>query len=56
MNLTSLLFRSARLSADVKALTSGSPRRMVRRGKNKIIGRVLARAGIWRKLWGMKVD
>jgi hypothetical protein len=51
MKLTSWLFRAARLSADLDALASGDPKRMARRGKNKLAGRVLARAGLWRWLW-----
>ncbi len=51
MGLVSFLFRFARLSADTKAVTSGDPARMTRRAKNKIAGRWLGRAGIWRRLW-----
>ncbi|MBI4570481.1 MAG: hypothetical protein HY723_00905 [Chloroflexi bacterium] len=51
MSLTSLLFRLARLSADTKAISSGKPGRIGRRAKNKIAGRLLGRAGIWRRLW-----
>lgn len=49
MSLTSTLYRLARLSADVRALRS--PTSAARRIKNKALGRVLGRAGIWRKLW-----
>lgn len=51
MKLTSLLYRAARLSADVDAVTSGDPKRVNRRIKNKLVGRGLARAGFWRWLW-----
>jgi hypothetical protein len=51
MRLTSLLFRAARLSATAGALASGHPKRIVRRVKNITVGRVLARAGVWRRLW-----
>jgi len=51
MSLVSLLFRLARLSADAKAVSSGDPARIGRRAKNKIVGRLLGRAGIWRRLW-----
>jgi hypothetical protein len=51
MSITGKLFRAARLSADLKAITSGSPKKIVRRGKNKVVGRALGRAGVWRKLW-----
>ncbi|MGC2375364.1 MAG: hypothetical protein WA484_15975 [Solirubrobacteraceae bacterium] len=50
-SLTSQLFRLARLSASAKAVESGDPERVERRAKNVILGRVLGRAGVWRKLW-----
>jgi len=49
MTLTSTLFKLARLSADVCAVRS--PTSAARRVKNKAIGRLLARAGVWRRLW-----
>ncbi len=51
MGLVNLLFRLARLSSDVKAVASGEPKRVGRRAKNKLVGRVLGRAGFWRRLW-----
>ncbi|HEY6539191.1 MAG TPA: hypothetical protein VI138_09180 [Candidatus Dormibacteraeota bacterium] len=45
------LYRSARLANDVSTLASGNPHRIARRAKNKVIGRALGRAGIWRALW-----
>lgn len=36
---------------DVEAITSGNPKRVERRLKNKLIGRLLGTAGIWRRLW-----
>lgn len=50
--LTSKLFRAARASATAKAATSGSSRKMARRGKNIGIGRLLARGGFWNWLFG----
>lgn len=50
-SLTRALYRGARLSNNIGALTSGNPRRMVRRGKNIVVGRALGRAGVWRRLW-----
>ena len=51
MNITRWLFRTARMSADAKALASGDPKRIERRAKNKLVGRALGRGGIWRRLW-----
>lgn len=40
------LYRLARLSRDLEVLTSGNPKRILRRAVNKAIGRVLVR-----RLW-----
>jgi hypothetical protein len=45
------MYAAARLANDVSTLASGNPHRIVRRAKNKIIGRALGRAGLWRWLW-----
>lgn len=45
------IYRIARTANDLSALVSGNPQRIVRRVKNHIVGRVLARAGFWRWLW-----
>jgi muconolactone delta-isomerase len=45
------LYRTARIANDVSTLASGNPHRIARRAKNKIVGRALGRAGIWRALW-----
>jgi hypothetical protein len=50
-SFTSQLYRAARLSNNIGAIASGKPQRIVRRGKNVIIGRALGRAGVWRRLW-----
>jgi hypothetical protein len=50
-SLTSQLFKAARLSATTRALASGDPRRIARRAKNVTVGRALAKAGVWRRLW-----
>ena len=50
-SLTSDLYKAARLSADMRAISSGSPHRIARRARNKIVGRALGRAGVWAWLW-----
>jgi len=47
----SQMYAAARLANDVSILASGDPRRIARRAKNKIVGRALGRAGLWRLLW-----
>lgn len=51
MNAVSLMFRAARVAADVSAVASGHPRKIIRRVKNHAVGRALARVGFWRFLW-----
>ena len=43
MKLTSWLYRMARLSRDAEVITSGNPKKMARRVKNKILGRSIVR-------------
>lgn len=50
--LVSDMYRAARVANDVSVLASGNPHRMARRARNKIVGRALARGGLWRMLWG----
>jgi hypothetical protein len=45
------MYTAARLANDVSTLASGDPRRIARRARNKIVGRALGRAGLWRLLW-----
>jgi len=44
--LTSSLYKLARLSRDAEVVTSGNPKKIMRRAKNKILGRKVIR-----KLW-----
>ena len=46
------MYRAARVANDISVLASGDPTRIARRAKNKILGRALGRAGIWKLLWG----
>ncbi len=49
--LSTFLFRAARDVDTAEAIASGEPKRMARRGKNIAAGRLLSRAGFWRRLW-----
>ncbi len=51
-SLVSQMYRAARLTNDVSTLASMNPHRIARRARNKIVGRAIGRAGIWRALWG----
>ena len=42
------LYRVARTANDVKALASGNPKKIARRAKNHILGRLLSHFRIWR--------
>ena len=48
----STLYRTARLANDVSVIASGNPRRITRRARNRIVGRAMARGGLWRMLRG----
>ncbi len=43
----SFLYQLARMANDVEKLSSGNPKRIVRRAKNKLIGRKLIRK-VWK--------
>ena len=50
-SLVSQMYRAARVWNDVSTIASGNPKRIARRAKNKIVGRSVARAGLWKLLW-----
>lgn len=52
MRLSTGLYKAARIARDIEAASSGSPRRVARRARNKAVGRALGRAGVWRRLYG----
>jgi hypothetical protein len=49
-SIVSALYRLARTSNDVSAVTSGNPERIARRARNKLVGRALGRT-LFRWLW-----
>lgn len=48
--LSSRLYESARIANDLETLASGNPKRIARRVKNKLVGRILGRS-LFRWLW-----
>jgi hypothetical protein len=50
-SLTSQLYRFARNVNTISTVASGNPKRIATRGKNIVLGRVFAKAGVWRRLW-----
>jgi hypothetical protein len=51
MSLSRWLYRAARWSRDAEVVASGDPKKVARRAKNKALGRLLGRLGVWRRLW-----
>ncbi|HVD04295.1 MAG TPA: hypothetical protein VNF75_09230 [Candidatus Dormibacteraeota bacterium] len=55
-SLTSVLYRAARLSASARAVRrsveTGDPKYVARRARNIAVGRMMARAGVWKAVWG----
>jgi hypothetical protein len=55
-SFTSAVYRAARLSASARAVRrsvqTGDPSYALRRARNIAAGRTMARAGVWRKVWG----
>ena len=49
MKLHTALYKAARISNDIDAVMH--PERLPRRAKNKVVGRLLGRAGVWGRLW-----
>jgi hypothetical protein len=42
------MYQAARNARDLEVLASGDPKKIVRRAKNKLIGRLLGKLKIWR--------
>jgi hypothetical protein len=42
------LYKAARTTNDLETLASGDPKKILRRGKNKLLGRLLSKTRIWR--------
>lgn len=43
MRLSTLLYRLARMQNDAEVLSSGNPKRIARRAKNKALGRIMGK-------------
>lgn len=52
MAKTKGLYKFTRLARDVEVLSTMDGKKIIRRVKNKVVGRVLARIGFWKWLWG----
>ena len=50
--LTKRLTQAQKISRDADAALSGDPKRVVRRVRNRLLGRALAKVGFWRRLFG----
>lgn len=42
------MYKAARTARDIEVLASGDPKKIMRRAKNKVIGRILSKLKIWR--------
>lgn len=51
MKLISSLYKIARTANTIETVASGDPERVQRRAKNIVVGKVLAKAGFWSRLW-----
>ncbi len=55
LRLSTFLYRMSRTTRDIEAIErtaeTGNPKYVVRRVKNKLVGRTLGRLGFWRRLW-----
>lgn len=51
MKTRGVLYALARLMGDWSAVSSGKPKKVLRRGKNRLVGRAIGKAGGWRRLW-----
>ena len=46
--IASSLYKAARTVNDIETLASGDPKKIARRAKNKLLGRLLGKLKVWR--------
>ena len=46
--IASSLYKAARTVNDIETLASGDPKKIARRAKNKLLGRLLGKLRVWR--------
>jgi hypothetical protein len=42
------LYKMARTMNDLETIASGNPKKILRRGKNRLLGRLLGKLKVWR--------
>jgi hypothetical protein len=49
------LYKAARTMNDIETIASGNQKKILRRGKNKLLGRMLSKLKIWRYFFALRL-